>query len=159
MYLFPYSLLVNPFPVKTQLLKKSTFSHVKTHYSRESKCPAQTACFLGFLWRFCNRESCPLRWLLWNSLRIGYGLQGLLSPLEIIVVISSFFSFFPPPFLLTQRSVWSLTFHYPSKPPFPLPFFPWFAFFLALSTTCEKEWVGGSKWEEKMTRKSGEAII
>lgn len=103
MYLFPYSLLVNPFLVKTQLLKKSTFFHVKTHYSRESKCPAQTACFLGFLWRFCSRESCPLRWLLWNSLRIGYGLQGLLSPLEIIVVMSSFFSFFFPSFLFDSK--------------------------------------------------------
>lgn len=150
------------FSSKNSTLKKVNFFHVKTRYSRESKCPAQTACFLGFLWRFCSREPSPLRWLLWNSLRIGYGLLGFLSLLEIIVVISSFFSFlfFSPPFFLTQRSVWSVgTFHYPSKSPFPLPFFPWFSFFLALSTSCEKHWVGGSKWDEKATVTSGEAII
>ena len=153
--LFPFS---QSFSSKNSTLKKVYFFPCKNPLHRDSKCPTQTACFLGFLWRFCNPESSPLRWLLWNSLRIGYGLLGLLLLLDIIVVMSSFFSF-SPPFFLTQKSVWSLTFPYPSKPPFPLPFFPWFSFFLALSTTCEKEWVGGSKWDEKMTRKSREAII
>ena len=162
MNLFPYSRLVNPFPVKTELLKKSAFFHVKTCYSRESKCPAQTACFLGFLWRFCSREPSHLRWLLWNSLRIGIWAPRIsFAPWKHSgYLFFLFFSFFSPPFFLTQRSIWSVgTFHYPSKPPLPLPFFPWFSFFLALSTTCEKQWVGGSKWDEKTTVTSGEAII
>lgn len=71
-----------------------------------------------------------------------------------------FFLFFFSLLSFDSRSAWSAgTFHYPSKPPFPLPFFPWFSFFLALSTSWKT--VGGWKqvrWKRQWQWRSNNIV-